>query len=84
MYISNSFHVYFTLFSQHVARTFHDHLGHLSYEDSFLAAGPVDILGVAPLYEHIPDLKDAPEVACESDVPYCGIPYWIPTRTMTK
>ncbi len=70
--------------SQHTARTFYDYLGQFSYEDSYLAVIPIDHLGVAPLYKHIPELQDAPEASCESDVPYCGLPYWVPARSMIK
>ncbi|XP_072018975.1 endoplasmic reticulum metallopeptidase 1-like [Amphiura filiformis] len=70
---------------QHTSRTYYDYSGYLSYEeDSFLGVAPMDYLGVAPLFSDIPELKDAPEAGCDPEVPYCGLPYWVPVRSMLK
>ncbi|KAM3600329.1 uncharacterized protein V6R79_021557 [Siganus canaliculatus] len=72
------------VFLQHTTRTFHNLQGHVESRDSGVWINSFDFTGIQHITPHIPDLNDSVRTHCREDRPFCGYPWFLPVKFLSK
>ncbi|CAL9683376.1 unnamed protein product [Knipowitschia caucasica] len=72
------------VFIQHTTRTFHNLQGQVESQDSGLWINSFDFTAVQHLTPHIPELNDTVRTHCREDRPFCGYPWFLPVKFLSK
>ncbi|XP_076020140.1 endoplasmic reticulum metallopeptidase 1 [Genypterus blacodes] len=72
------------VFLQHTTRTFHDLRGHVESRDSGLWINSFDYTAIQHITPHIPELNDSVRTSCRDDRPFCGYPWFLPVKFLSK
>jgi len=59
-------------------RTIRDSTGNVTYSDSGILHLPFDRNGVRPLADYVPVLANPTLLHCQTELPYCGVPFYFP------
>ncbi|KAF1377553.1 hypothetical protein PFLUV_G00201980 [Perca fluviatilis] len=72
------------VFLQHTTRTFHNLQGEVESQDSGLWMNSFDYTGIQHLTPHIPEINDSVRTSCREDRPFCGYPWFLPLKFLSK
>ncbi|CAK6959507.1 endoplasmic reticulum metallopeptidase 1 isoform X2 [Scomber scombrus] len=72
------------VFLQHTTRTFHNLEGQVESRDSGLWINSFDYTGMQHVTPHIPDINDSVRTHCREDRPFCGYPWYLPVKFLSK
>lgn len=72
------------VFLQHTTRTFHNLQGQVESQDSGLWINSFDYTGIQHITPHIPELNDSVRTSCREDQPFCGYPWFLPVKFLSK
>uniref|UniRef100_A0A672J8I3 Endoplasmic reticulum metallopeptidase 1 n=1 Tax=Salarias fasciatus TaxID=181472 RepID=A0A672J8I3_SALFA len=74
------------VFLQHTTRTFHGLQGEVESRDSGLWINSFDFTGPAiqHITPHIPEINDSVRTRCREDRPFCGFPWFLPVKFLSK
>ncbi|KAI9524573.1 Endoplasmic reticulum metallopeptidase 1 [Dissostichus eleginoides] len=72
------------VFLQHTTRTFHNLQGQVESRDSGLWINSFDYTGIQHITPHIPDINDSIRTSCREDRPFCGYPWFLPVKFLSK
>ncbi|XP_037609140.1 endoplasmic reticulum metallopeptidase 1 isoform X1 [Sebastes umbrosus] len=72
------------VFLQHTTRTFHNLQGQVESQDSGLWINSFDFTGVQHITPHIPEVNDSVRTSCREDRPFCGYPWFLPVKFLSK
>lgn len=71
-------------FVQHTTRTMHNLQGKVESRDSGLWINSFDYTGIQYVTPHIPELNDSIRTHCRDDRPFCGYPWFLPVKFLSK
>uniref|UniRef100_A0A3B4A9M1 Endoplasmic reticulum metallopeptidase 1-like C-terminal domain-containing protein n=1 Tax=Periophthalmus magnuspinnatus TaxID=409849 RepID=A0A3B4A9M1_9GOBI len=72
------------VFIQHTTRTFHNLQGQVESQDSGLWINSFDFTAVQHISPHIPEINDTVRTHCREDRPFCGYPWFLPVKFLSK
>ncbi|XP_055009422.1 endoplasmic reticulum metallopeptidase 1 [Boleophthalmus pectinirostris] len=72
------------VFIQHTTRTFHNLQGQVESQDSGLWINSFDFTAVQHISPHIPEINDTVRTHCQEDRPFCGYPWFLPVKFLSK
>uniref|UniRef100_A0A8C6SIH7 Endoplasmic reticulum metallopeptidase 1 n=1 Tax=Neogobius melanostomus TaxID=47308 RepID=A0A8C6SIH7_9GOBI len=72
------------VFLQHTTRTFHNLQGQVESQDSGLWINSFDYTAIQHITPHIPEINDTVRTECRQDRPFCGYPWFLPVRFLSK
>ncbi|KAK0133178.1 Endoplasmic reticulum metallopeptidase 1 [Merluccius polli] len=72
------------VFVQHTTRTFHDLTGAVESRDSGLWVNSFDYTAMQYVTPLIPELNDSARTVCREDRPFCGYPWFLPVKFLSK
>ncbi|XP_030004984.1 endoplasmic reticulum metallopeptidase 1-like isoform X2 [Sphaeramia orbicularis] len=72
------------VFLQHTTRTFHNLQGEVESQDSGLWINSFDYTGIQHVTPHIPEINDSVRTRCREDRPFCGYPWFLPVKFLSK
>ncbi|KAK2819176.1 hypothetical protein Q5P01_024737 [Channa striata] len=72
------------VFLQHTTRTFHDLQGQVESKDSGLWINSFDYTGIQHITPIIPEINDSVRTRCREDRPFCGYPWFLPVKFLSK
>lgn len=72
------------VFLQHTTRTFHNLQGQVESQDSGLWINSFDYTGIQHITPHIPEINDSVRTSCREDRPFCGYPWFLPVKFLSK
>ncbi|XP_029301293.1 LOW QUALITY PROTEIN: endoplasmic reticulum metallopeptidase 1 [Cottoperca gobio] len=72
------------VFLQHTTRTFHNLQGQVESQDSGLWINSFDYTGIQHITPHIPEVNDSIRTSCREDRPFCGYPWFLPVKFLSK
>lgn len=72
------------VFLQHTTRTFHNLQGQVESRDSGLWINSFDYTGIQHVTPHIPEINDSVRTHCREDQPFCGYPWFLPVKFLSK
>ncbi|XP_032395998.1 endoplasmic reticulum metallopeptidase 1 [Etheostoma spectabile] len=72
------------VFLQHTTRTFHNLQGEVESQDSGLWMNSFDYTGIQHIIPHIPEINDSVRTSCREDRPFCGYPWFLPLKFLSK
>ncbi|XP_061783098.1 endoplasmic reticulum metallopeptidase 1 [Nerophis lumbriciformis] len=72
------------IFLQHTTRTFHDLEGRVESQDSGVWINSFDYTGIQHITPHIPEINDSVRTHCRDDHPFCGYPWFLPVKFLSK
>ncbi|XP_054467856.1 endoplasmic reticulum metallopeptidase 1 isoform X1 [Anoplopoma fimbria] len=72
------------VFLQHTTRTFHNLQGQVESQDSGLWINSFDFTGIQHITPHIPEINDSVRTSCREDRPFCGYPWFLPVKFLSK
>uniref|UniRef100_A0A667YH94 Endoplasmic reticulum metallopeptidase 1-like C-terminal domain-containing protein n=1 Tax=Myripristis murdjan TaxID=586833 RepID=A0A667YH94_9TELE len=72
------------VFLQHTTRTFHNLQGQVESRDSGLWINSFDYTGMQYITPHIPEINDTVRTRCREDRPFCGFPWFLPVKFLSK
>ncbi|XP_068191850.1 endoplasmic reticulum metallopeptidase 1 [Antennarius striatus] len=72
------------VFLQHTTRTFHNLQGQVESRDSGLWINSFDYTGIQHITPHIPEINDSIRTHCREDRPFCGYPWFLPVKFLSK
>ncbi|KAF7664643.1 hypothetical protein LDENG_00170900 [Lucifuga dentata] len=72
------------VFLQHTTRTFHNLQGQVESRDSGLWINSFDYTGIQHITPHIPEINDTIRTRCREDRPFCGYPWFLPVKFLSK
>ncbi|XP_035463321.1 endoplasmic reticulum metallopeptidase 1 isoform X1 [Scophthalmus maximus] len=72
------------VFLQHTTRTFHNLQGQVESRDSGLWINSFDYTGIQHITPHIPEINDSIRTRCREDRPFCGYPWFLPVKFLSK
>ncbi|XP_068609167.1 endoplasmic reticulum metallopeptidase 1 [Brachionichthys hirsutus] len=72
------------VFLQHTTRTFHDLRGLVESRDSGLWINSFDYTGIQHITPRIPEINDSIRTHCREDRPFCGYPWFLPVKFLSK
>nr|XP_057920358.1 endoplasmic reticulum metallopeptidase 1 [Doryrhamphus excisus] len=72
------------VFLQHTTRTFHDLQGRVESQDSGVWINSFDYTGIQHITPHIPEINDSVRTYCREDRPFCGYPWFLPVKFLSK
>ncbi|KAJ3605196.1 hypothetical protein NHX12_027246 [Muraenolepis orangiensis] len=72
------------VFVQHTTRTFHDLQGAVESRDSGLWVNSFDYTAMQYVTPFIPELDDSTRTECREDRPFCGYPWFLPVKFLSK
>ncbi|KAK5852058.1 hypothetical protein PBY51_023562 [Eleginops maclovinus] len=72
------------VFLQHTTRTFHNLQGQVESRDSGLWINSFDYTGIQHITPHIPAINDSIRTSCREDRPFCGYPWFLPVKFLSK
>lgn len=72
------------VFIQHTTRTFHNLQGQVESQDSGLWINSFDFTAMQHITPHIPEINDTVRTDCRQDRPFCGYPWFLPVKFLSK
>uniref|UniRef100_A0A3Q1CVH6 Endoplasmic reticulum metallopeptidase 1 n=1 Tax=Amphiprion ocellaris TaxID=80972 RepID=A0A3Q1CVH6_AMPOC len=72
------------VFLQHTTRTFHNLQGQVESRDSGLWINSFDYTAIQHITPHIPEINDSIRTRCREDRPFCGYPWFLPVKFLSK
>ncbi|XP_034458493.1 endoplasmic reticulum metallopeptidase 1 [Hippoglossus hippoglossus] len=72
------------VFLQHTTRTFHNLEGQVESRDSGLWINSFDFTGIQHITPYIPEINDSVRTHCREDRPFCGYPWFLPVKFLSK
>ncbi|XP_010736608.2 endoplasmic reticulum metallopeptidase 1 [Larimichthys crocea] len=72
------------VFLQHTTRTFHNLQGQVESRDSGLWINSFDFTGIQHITPHVPEINDSFRTDCPEDRPFCGYPWYLPVKSLSK
>ncbi|XP_077442292.1 endoplasmic reticulum metallopeptidase 1 [Vanacampus margaritifer] len=72
------------VFLQHTTRTFYDVHGRVEARDSGVWINSFDYTGMKHVTPHVPQIHDGVRARCRDDHPFCGFPWFLPVKFLTK
>eukprot|EP00064_Thunnus_orientalis_P009830 superscaffoldBa00001273_g9856 len=72
------------VFLQHTTRTFHNLQGQVENRDSGLWINSFDYTAIQHITPHIPEINDSVRTSCREDRPFCGYPWFLPVKFLSK
>uniref|UniRef100_A0A4W6CLY8 Endoplasmic reticulum metallopeptidase 1 n=1 Tax=Lates calcarifer TaxID=8187 RepID=A0A4W6CLY8_LATCA len=72
------------VFLQHTTRTFHNLQGQVESQDSGLWINSFDYTAIQHITPSIPELNDSVRTRCREDRPFCGYPWFLPVKFLSK
>lgn len=72
------------VFLQHTTRTFHNLQGQVESRDSGLWINSFDYTAIQHITPHIPEINDSVRTRCREDRPFCGYPWFLPVKFLSK
>uniref|UniRef100_A0A8C4ERV7 Endoplasmic reticulum metallopeptidase 1 n=1 Tax=Dicentrarchus labrax TaxID=13489 RepID=A0A8C4ERV7_DICLA len=72
------------VFLQHTTRTFHNLQGQVESQDSGLWINSFDYTGIQHITPHVPEINDSVRTHCREDRPFCGYPWFLPVKFLSK
>uniref|UniRef100_A0A3P8WKL6 Endoplasmic reticulum metallopeptidase 1 n=1 Tax=Cynoglossus semilaevis TaxID=244447 RepID=A0A3P8WKL6_CYNSE len=72
------------VFLQHTTRTFHNLQGQVESQDSGLWINSFDYTGIQHITPIIPEVNDSIRTHCQEDRPFCGYPWFLPVKFLSK
>ncbi|XP_029371906.1 endoplasmic reticulum metallopeptidase 1 isoform X2 [Echeneis naucrates] len=72
------------VFLQHTTRTFHNLQGQVESHDSGLWINSFDYTGIQHITPNIPEINDSVRTHCREDRPFCGYPWFLPVKFLSK
>uniref|UniRef100_H3CUG4 Endoplasmic reticulum metallopeptidase 1 n=1 Tax=Tetraodon nigroviridis TaxID=99883 RepID=H3CUG4_TETNG len=72
------------VFLQHTTRTFHNLQGQVESKDSGLWINSFDYTGIQHITPHVPEINDSFRTRCREDRPFCGYPWFLPVKFLSK
>uniref|UniRef100_A0A3Q3FWJ9 Endoplasmic reticulum metallopeptidase 1 n=1 Tax=Labrus bergylta TaxID=56723 RepID=A0A3Q3FWJ9_9LABR len=72
------------VFLQHTTRTFHNLQGQVESRDSGLWINSFDYTAMQHITPHIPEINDSVRTHCQEDRPFCGYPWFLPVKFLSK
>uniref|UniRef100_A0AAQ4QD72 Endoplasmic reticulum metallopeptidase 1 n=1 Tax=Gasterosteus aculeatus aculeatus TaxID=481459 RepID=A0AAQ4QD72_GASAC len=72
------------VFLQHTTRTFHNLRGQVESQDSGLWINSFDYTGIQHITPLIPEINDSVRTSCREDRPFCGYPWFLPVKFLSK
>uniref|UniRef100_A0A3P9HE06 Endoplasmic reticulum metallopeptidase 1 n=1 Tax=Oryzias latipes TaxID=8090 RepID=A0A3P9HE06_ORYLA len=72
------------VFLQHTTRTFHNLQGQMESRDSGLWINSFDFTGMQHVIPHIPEINDSFRTRCQEDRPFCGFPWFLPVKFLSR
>lgn len=69
---------------QHTTRTFHNLQGQVESKDSGLWINSFDYTGIQHITPHVPEINDSFRTRCREDRPFCGYPWFLPVKFLSK
>ncbi|KAM3874110.1 endoplasmic reticulum metallopeptidase 1 [Diretmus argenteus] len=72
------------VFLQHTTRTFHNLQGQVESWDSGVWINSFDYTGMQYVTPHIPEINDTVRTHCREDRPFCGYPWFLPVKFLSK
>lgn len=72
------------VFIQHTTRTFHNLEGQVESQDSGLWINSFDYTAIQHITPHIPEINDMVRTDCRQDRPFCGYPWFLPVKFLSK
>ncbi|KAM4634232.1 endoplasmic reticulum metallopeptidase 1 [Polymixia lowei] len=72
------------VFLQHTTRTFYNLRGQVESRDSGLWINSFDYTGMQYVTPHIPEINDTVRTRCRDDRPFCGYPWFLPVKFLSK
>uniref|UniRef100_A0A3Q3M0D2 Endoplasmic reticulum metallopeptidase 1 n=1 Tax=Mastacembelus armatus TaxID=205130 RepID=A0A3Q3M0D2_9TELE len=72
------------VFLQQTTRTFHNLQGQVESQDSGLWINGFDYTGIQHITPSIPEINDSIRTRCREDRPFCGYPWFLPVKFLSK
>uniref|UniRef100_A0A3B3D0G3 Endoplasmic reticulum metallopeptidase 1 n=1 Tax=Oryzias melastigma TaxID=30732 RepID=A0A3B3D0G3_ORYME len=72
------------VFLQHTTRTFHNLQGQVESRDSGLWINSFDFTGMQHVTPHVPEINDNFRTRCQEDRPFCGFPWFLPVKFLSR
>ncbi|XP_053709473.1 endoplasmic reticulum metallopeptidase 1-like [Synchiropus splendidus] len=72
------------VFLQHTTRTFHNLQGQVEDRDSGIWINSFDFTAIQHITPHVPELNDSVSTRCRTDRPFCGYPWFLPVKFLSK
>uniref|UniRef100_A0A674P9J2 Endoplasmic reticulum metallopeptidase 1 n=1 Tax=Takifugu rubripes TaxID=31033 RepID=A0A674P9J2_TAKRU len=72
------------VFLQHTTRTFHNLQGQVESRDSGLWINSFDYTGIQHITPLVPEINDSFRTHCREDRPFCGYPWFLPVKFLSK
>ncbi|KAM8827755.1 endoplasmic reticulum metallopeptidase 1 isoform 1-T1 [Spinachia spinachia] len=72
------------VFLQHTTRMFHNLQGQVESQDSGLWINSFDYTGIQHITPLIPEINDSVRTSCRVDRPFCGYPWFLPVKFLSK
>lgn len=69
---------------QHTTRTFHNLQGQVESRDSGLWINSFDYTGIQHITPLVPEINDSVRTHCREDQPFCGYPWFLPVKFLSK
>lgn len=69
---------------QHTTRTFHNLQGQVESRDSGLWINSFDYTGIQHITPLVPEINDSSRTHCREDRPFCGYPWFLPVKFLSK
>ncbi|XP_075900922.1 endoplasmic reticulum metallopeptidase 1 [Nelusetta ayraudi] len=72
------------IFLQHTTRTFYNLQGQVESRDSGLWINSFDYTAMQHIQPHVPEINDSVRTHCREDQPFCGYPWFLPVKFLSK
>lgn len=69
---------------QHTTRTFRNLQGQVESRDSGLWINSFDYTAIQHITPHVPEINDSFRTHCREDRPFCGYPWFLPVKFLSK
>lgn len=69
---------------QHTTRTFYNLQGQVESRDSGLWINSFDYTAMQHIQPHVPEINDSVRTHCREDQPFCGYPWFLPVKFLSK
>lgn len=69
---------------QHTTRTFYNLQGQVESRDSGLWINSFDYTAMQHIQPYVPEINDSVRTHCRQDQPFCGYPWFLPVKFLSK
>lgn len=77
-------HCFWPFELQHTTRTFYNLQGQVDSRDSGLWINSFDYTAMQHIQPHVPEINDSVRTHCREDQPFCGYPWFLPVKFLSK